>query len=102
MILEEPERKRVLKGVPLVVRNGTFRTELSPAAVQITVRGPRSTIDSLELGHGAVYIDAAGREPGTYELAPEVDLPVDVELVKQEPAKVRLRILREKRRANGG
>jgi len=101
VVLEEPERKRVLKGVPLVVRNSGYRTELKPNEIQITVRGPKSAIDSLELGHGAVYIDATGQEPGTYELAPQVDLPVDVELVKQEPAKVRLRIFREKRRGNG-
>lgn len=102
VLLEEPERKRTLKGVPMVVRNSAYRTELRPNQVEIAVRGPKSSIDSLELAHGAVYIDAAGREPGTYELAPEVDLPIDVELVKREPAKVRLRILREKRRANGG
>jgi hypothetical protein len=102
VLLEEPERTRTVSSVPVVVRNSAFRTALQPATVQITVRGPRSAMDSLELDHGAVYIDAAGREPGTYAETPSVDLPADVELVKQEPATVELRILRQKRKADGG
>jgi hypothetical protein len=100
--LEEPERTRVVGNVPVVVRNSSYRTALTPAAVQITVRGPRSATESLELDHGAVYIDATGQEPGTYEVTPAVDLPADVELVKQEPSAVRLRVLRQKRSADGG
>lgn len=102
VLLEEPERTRVVANVPVVVRNSDYRTALSPAKVQITVRGPRSATEALELDHGAVYIDATGQEPGTYEMTPAVDLPADVELVKQEPGAVRLRVLRERRRADGG
>ncbi len=99
--LEEPERTRTISSVPVVVRNTAYRATVKPAAVQITVRGPRSTTEQLELDHGAVYIDADGREPGTYSLTPAVDLPAGVELVRQEPAAVALRILRQ-RRADGG
>lgn len=101
VLLEEPERTRTVANVPVVVRNSPYRTALRPTAVQITVRGPRSATDSLELDHGAVYIDAAGQEPGTYDLTPAVDLPADVELVRQEPASIELRILRQKRKADG-
>jgi hypothetical protein len=102
VLLEEPERTRVVANVPVVVRNSDYRTTLTPSKVQITVRGPRSATESLELNHGAVYIDASGQEPGTYEMTPAVDLPADVELVKQEPSAVRLRVLRQRRRADGG
>jgi YbbR domain-containing protein len=101
VLLEEPERTRSVQNVPVVVRNSPYRTTLRPAALQITVRGPRSAMESLELDHGAVYIDAAGREPGTYQETPAVDLPADVELVKQEPGSVELRVLRQKRKADG-
>jgi hypothetical protein len=102
VLLEEPERTRTIANVPVVVRNSPYRTALVPAAVQITVRGPRSAMESLELDHGAVYIDAAGHEPGTYDVTPAVDLPADVELVKQEPSSIELRVLRQKRRGDGG
>jgi YbbR domain-containing protein len=101
VLLEEPERTRTMSNVAVVVRNSPYRTTVTPAAVQITVRGPRSAMESLELDHGAVYIDAAGREPGTYEMTPAVDLPADVELVRQEPASIALRILRQKRKTDG-
>ena len=99
--LEEPERTRTVAGVPIVVRNAGYQTALAPAKQQITVRGPQSAIDALELDHGAVYIDADGREPGSYQLTPAVDLPAGIELVKQEPAVVELRVLRQKRGADG-
>lgn len=99
--LEEPQETRVLSKVPIVVRNGTGQISLKPAALNITVRGPRSMIKSLELDHGAVYIDAADREPGIYKETPSLDLPPEVELVKQEPETVQLRISTEKPKGNG-
>jgi YbbR-like protein len=102
VLLEEPERTRTIVSVPVVVRNSAYRTALTPPVMQITVRGPRSTIESLELEQGAVYIDATGREPGEYEVTPAVDLPADIELIKQEPSSIVLRVLRQKRKADGG
>jgi YbbR domain-containing protein len=99
--LEEPEQTRVLKSVPVIVRNSEHRTELKPEKVRLTLRGPQSVIESLELGHGAVYIDASDMAPGSYELPPQVDLPLEVELVKREPGAVKLTILVEKRRQDG-
>lgn len=99
--LEEPEETRVVKRVPVVVRNANHRTTAQPDSVNITVRGPRSRIVSLEMNHGAVYIDASGLEPGGYTVRPSVDLPADVELVKQEPSTLQLRVLRERRKADG-
>lgn len=99
--LEEPERTRTLSGVTIVVRNADYQTAVVPPKQQITVRGPQSATDALELDHGAVYIDAGGREPGSYRVTPAVDLPAGIELVKQDPAVVELRVLRQRRRADG-
>jgi YbbR domain-containing protein len=96
--LEEPEQTRVFRRVPVVVRNSPHRTRVSPEAVSITLRGPKSTTEALELDHGAVYIDAAGLEPGKHALAPSVDLPAEVELVKLEPVALIVSVLHEKRR----
>ena len=98
--LEEPEKERVLKKVPVVVRNGEFRSELRPEVVEIAVRGPQSAVDLLELSPGAVYIDASEHGPGRYELEVSVDLPVDVELIRRKPKTVRLEVLEEKRKVD--
>ncbi|OFV88221.1 MAG: hypothetical protein A3J75_01590 [Acidobacteria bacterium RBG_16_68_9] len=99
--LEEPALNRAYAKVAIVVRNGAYRTIVKPETVRITVRGPRSTVELLELGHGAVYIDAAELTPGVHTATPSVDLPADVELMKQEPGAVQVRVLREKRKSDG-
>lgn len=96
--VEEARGTRTVADVPVVVRNCAFRTALQPASIRITVRGPVTAIEALELDHGAVYVDAGAREPGTYRVTPVVDLPGDVELVNQEPALVQLRVLPSRRR----
>lgn len=101
LVLREPERTRTLSSVGVGVRPGAYATALKPRSIQLTVRGPRSAVDALELDHDAVYIDASGREPGTYQVAPAVELPDDIELVKQDPSSIELRVLRQKRRPDG-
>jgi YbbR domain-containing protein len=98
VLLEEPEKSRNLRNVSVVVRQGTYRSMVEPNKVGITVRGPQSAIESLELSHGAVYIDATGLEPGTHKLTPSVDLPPEVELVKVQPETLRLKVLDEERK----
>jgi YbbR domain-containing protein len=100
--LEEVERTRTLANVPVIVRGGAWQSRVRPGTVQLTVRGPRSAVDTLELDHTAVYIDASGAEPGTYQRTPTVDLPAGVALAKQEPGAVELRVTRQKRKPDGG
>jgi YbbR domain-containing protein len=98
VLLEEPEKSRTLRNVSVVVRQGIYRSMVEPSKVRITVRGPQSAIESLELSHGAVYIDASGLEPGTHKVEPSVDLPPEVELVKVQPETLRLKVLEEERK----
>lgn len=98
VLLEEPEKSRTLVNVPVVVRLGTYRCTVEPSKVRVTARGPQSAIESLELSHGAVYIDANGLEPGTHKVTPSVDLPPEVELVSVQPETLRLKVLDEERR----
>lgn len=99
--VEEPEDTRVWRGLSVVVSNATGPIRLSPNAVNITVKGARSLVESLELEHGAVYIDAAGLPPGRHTAVPTVDLPAGVVLVKQEPASVAVQVLQERRKVHG-
>jgi hypothetical protein len=98
VLLEEPEKSRTLPNVSVVVRQGMYRSTVEPGKVRITVRGPQSAIESLELSHGAVYIDATGLEPGTHKIPPSIDLTPAVDLVKGQPETLRLKVLEEERR----
>lgn len=99
--VEESEETRVLKSLPVAMRNGDARATVVPERVDVAVRGPRSAVRSLELPPGAVYIDAAGREAGEHRVAPSVELPAGIELSHLDPEVVRLRIVRERRKAPG-
>ncbi len=100
--VEEPERTRTFADVAVEVRDAGTAARVVPARVRLTVRGPRSAAEALELHPGAVYIDAAGRAPGVYQVTPRVDLPAGLTLVRQEPESVELRIARQKQKGDGG
>ncbi|MGH7247882.1 MAG: CdaR family protein [Pseudomonadota bacterium] len=86
---------REFHGVNVEVRDTDFKSRVEPGKVSITVRGPILKLASLD-PKGIVYVDAQGGAPGLREMPLEVELPDGMQLVKQEPAKVKLRIYRQK------
>jgi len=94
--IAESEAERELRRVPVAVRNAPHG-RVDPPNVRIVIRGPKHVVESLELSHGEVYIDAADMTPGRYERTPTVDLPAGVELIRQEPPTVQLRITKGRR-----
>jgi len=92
----EVEIERELRRVPVAVRNNAHAT-VDPPVVRVIVRGPKHVVESLELNHGEVYIDAANTAPGRYERTPSVDLPAGIEVVRREPVAVQLRVMKGRR-----
>jgi YbbR domain-containing protein len=91
---------REFRGIPIEVRDSSYKFRIEPRQVNVTVRGPWLKLSSLDLKASA-YVDADGVTPGYYELPVEVSLPDGVELMRQEPEKVRLRMYRQRRSSNG-
>jgi YbbR domain-containing protein len=87
---------REFKGVPVEVRDTDFKFRVSPRKATITLRGPAAKLDGIDL-KGLVYVDAKGEDPGPYDLPLQVNLPDGMQLVKQSPDRVKVRIYREKR-----
>lgn len=83
---------RDFKRLPIEVRNVDRPFQLKPPRVNLTVRGPQLAVEGLVLEEGAVFIDGSGYEPGEHIVEAEVALPPGVELVKRDPAVVRLDI----------
>jgi len=82
------------------VRDSSYKFKVIPQRISVTVRGPRLKLGKLDL-RGAVYVEADGIPPGYYDLPVQVILPDGVELVRQTPERVRVRMFNEKRAANG-
>ncbi len=84
MLSQEFER------IAFTIRNTDLEAEASPASVDVVVRGPQRVVDQLQLGQDEVFIDAAGKEPGTALTPVTVLVPPEVEIVSQEPKEVSL------------
>jgi YbbR domain-containing protein len=84
------------RGVEVQVRDTDYKVRIDPSKASITLRGPAIKLASLD-PTGMVYVDAKGGTPGSHDLPLQVELPDGMQLVRQSPSKVRLRIYREKR-----
>ena len=90
---------REFKGVAIEVRNASTPYRIVPDRLRLTVRGPKRLLSDLELGPGAVYIEADGVPVGEHIVKPAVDLPSGVDVVSLEPAKVTLVLAKARRGA---
>jgi len=87
---------REFRGVAIAVRDSDWRYKVEPSRAAVTVRGPQPDLAKLDLSN-AVYAEAAGMSPGLHTLAVQVNLPDGIELVRQAPTKVRVRMYNERR-----
>jgi YbbR domain-containing protein len=78
------------------VRDPDFKYRVDPKQATLTIRGPVAKLADLD-AKGLAFVDAKGVEPGSHELPLQVTLPDGMQLVRQSPDKVKLRMYREKR-----
>jgi YbbR domain-containing protein len=94
--IEEVLVTREFKRVEVSVRSAALRYRVRPDHVRVTVRGPRRLVDNLELGPGAVYVDAAGETAGEHVLKLTVEVPAGVHIISVEPGEVQLSLWKAK------
>ncbi len=92
---DEVMGEREFRKVNLKVRDPDYKYRLYSHDVNVTVHGPVRKLSNLSLD-GLVYVEARGEEPGVHELPVQVELPDGFRVVRQEPDKVKLRILASK------
>jgi YbbR domain-containing protein len=68
---------------------------LSPESVDVILSGPASVIWSLKPADIDVYLDLAGKGPGTYKMTPQVNKPSELQLVTISPEQVEVVIEEE-------
>ena len=90
---------REFRAVDVEVKDPDFKYRVDPKQATLTIRGPAAKLAGLE-AKGLAFVDAKGVEPGSHELPLQVTLPDGMQLVRQSPDKVRLRMYREKRTTN--
>ena len=89
---------REFRGVDVQVKDSDFKFRVEPRQVTLTIRGPAIKLAGLD-PKALAFVDAEGLEPGAHELPLQVTVPDGMQLVRQSPEKVRIRMYREKRTA---
>jgi YbbR domain-containing protein len=77
------------------VKDSDFKYRVEPKQVTVTIRGPAVKLAGLA-PKGLAYVDANGLEPGSHELPLQVTVPDGMQLMRQSPDKVRIRMYHEK------
>ncbi|MGB8685263.1 MAG: CdaR family protein [Candidatus Binatus sp.] len=86
---------REFRAVDVEVKDSDFKYRVEPKQATLTIRGPAVKLAGLA-PKGLAYVDANGLAPGSHELPLQVTVPDGMQLVRQSPDKVRLRMYHEK------
>jgi YbbR domain-containing protein len=84
--------ERTLEAVPVTVRDAprALALELEPGAVTVVVRGSPAAIDALTPAGLRIWVDGKELRPGRTAVDVRVDVPDGIELVRLQPAQVRV------------
>ncbi len=73
-------------GIIVTARNTSYKTAITPAAVDIRIKGPQQTLAQLAATKSIdVFVDLKNHEPGVYVRRATIRLPVNTTLVGSEP-----------------
>jgi len=87
--------RKEFRGVPISVRDTDLKFRMDTHHVNLDLSGPLLTLEKIDLKN-AVYVEAAGLDPGSYSVPVQINLPDGVALVRQTPEKIRLRMYHDK------
>jgi YbbR domain-containing protein len=88
--LDESIAVRDFPKVAVAVPNGV--TQVTPASVDLTIRGPQRLLHNLTLPPDTAHVDVANLPPGTHSVPVQVTLPEGLKIVSQSPDRVRVKI----------
>jgi YbbR domain-containing protein len=87
---------REFRAVSVTVRDSDYKFNVAPTRATVTIRGPLLKLQGLD-PNGLAYVDAKELTPGSHELPLQVELPDGMQLVRELPDKVKLRLYHERR-----
>jgi len=87
---------REFRAVNVTVRDSNYKFNVAPTRATVTIRGPMLKLQGLD-PNSLAYVDAKELTPGSHELPLQVELPNGMQVVRESPEKVRLRLFHERR-----
>jgi YbbR domain-containing protein len=84
--IQEKVDFREFKDIPIRGINTRYSYHISPAVIEIKVKGPINKLNKLDAGTNIkVHIDLKELQPGLYMKAAAILLPVDITLIQVDP-----------------
>jgi len=87
---------REFRAVNVTVRDSDYKFNVAPTRATVTIRGPMLKLQGLD-PNSLAYVDAKELTPGSHELPLQIELPDGMQVVREFPEKVRLRLYHERR-----
>jgi YbbR domain-containing protein len=87
---------REFRAVSVTVRDSDYKFNVAPTRATVTIRGPMLKLQGLD-PNGLAYVDAKELTPGSHELPLQVEVPDGMQVVRELPDKVKLRLYHERR-----
>ncbi len=100
LAISEIIANREFRRLPIEVRDTDYKVKVEPRQIAVTVRGPLNQLSGLDL-RGSVFVTAEDVQPGLHDLPVQIELPDGIDLVREVPDNVRVRIYRAKRAVSG-
>ena len=90
--IEEEQATRSFERVEVRAPDFTGVYTVSPATVNLKLRGPKSIIEALKLSPKEVQLNLQGLGVGVHNVPLKLNLPAEVAMVEQKPQRFRVRI----------
>ena len=95
--LEEEWLTREFSRVEVKAKDFVGGYRVRPRRVYLRLSGPKRILSQLQVGTEQVYLDLKGLGRGNHTLDLSLDLPPEVQVLEQKPARFKVTILRPKR-----
>jgi YbbR domain-containing protein len=96
--IEEEWITKEFKRIKIKAKEFSGRYQVTPARVYLRLSGPKRVVHQLKVGKDQVFLELNGLKPGRHTLKPSLNLPPEVKVVEQRPARFKVRIFGSKRR----
>ena len=96
--IEEEWITKEFKRIKIKAKEFSGRYRVTPARVYLRLSGPKRVMHQLKVGKDQVFLELNGLKPGRHTLESSLNLPPEVKVVEQRPARFKVRILGSKRR----
>jgi len=92
--IEEEQVTRDFDRIEVRARDFKGAYSVTPQVVHLSLAGPKSTMDKLQLPPDRVYMDLKGLPVGDHNVPLTLSLPAEVKVVEQKPQRFKVRIIK--------